>query len=87
MKKVGILLLVLIYSTGLTFACEMCEKQKPKLLQGIGHGAGPDSNYDYLIIGITVLITVFSLFFAIKWIIKPGEKEQSHIKRVFLEFE
>ena len=31
-------------------ACPVCEKQQPKILQGITHGSGPQSNWDYIII-------------------------------------
>lgn len=86
MKKIFFpLLLLLSYAT--SFACPVCEKKQPKVLQGIAHGAGPESQWDYVIVGATVAITVITLFFAIKWLIKPGEKEENHIKRMFLTFE
>lgn len=63
-----------------SIACEVCKKQQPKVLRGIAHGAGPQSDLDYLIVGGTVLIVVVSLFYSIKWIVHPGEKESEHIK-------
>ena len=68
-------------------ACPVCEKQQPKLLKGITHGAGPDSNWDYLIISLMAAIVLVSLYFSIKWLVKPGESKQTHIKHTILNFE
>ncbi len=67
-----------------TFACPACEKQQPKLLKGVTHGTGPDGNGDYVIIAIAVIIVLFTLFYSVKWLIKPGEKAESHIKQIIL---
>lgn len=69
------------------YACPMCEKQQPKILRGIAHGAGPESNLDYVIVWTMVAIVVVTLFFSLKFIIKPKEKEENHIKRNHLIFE
>ncbi len=63
-------------------ACPVCEKRQPKLLRGITHGAGPESNWDYVIIGITAAIVGGSLYFSVKWLCKPGEAGDDHIKRI-----
>ncbi len=68
-------------------ACPVCEKQQPKLLKGITHGAGPDSNWDYLIISVMLAIVLISLYFSVKWLVKPGENKQTHIKHTILNFE
>ena len=65
-------------------ACEACKKQQPKFLRGITHGAGPDSNWDYLIVSIMVLITLYSLYTSIKCMVNPTEQENHHIKRMIL---
>ena len=62
------------------FACPVCERNQPKLLRGIVHGAGPKSNWDYISIIITTIIALVTLFLAIKWLIKPNEDDQNHIK-------
>ena len=62
------------------FACEVCERNQPKAFRGIIHGAGPDSNWDYVSIGITAIIVVLTLIYSIKWLIKPNEKNTDHIK-------
>lgn len=84
-KHLLVLFLFLAYQTA--FACPACEKRQPKLLRGIAHGAGPESQWDYLIVWGTVIITVISLAFAIKWLVKPGEQSEDHIKRTFLTFD
>ncbi len=77
--------LLLFAGLGLTtWACSVCEKQQPKVLQGITHGTGPQSQWDYVIISITAVIVVATLFFSVKWLIRPGEKERDHIKRIIL---
>ena len=86
MKKnilpVSAFLLFAIHSA--STACEVCERNQPKLLRGVVHGSGPDSNYDYISIGITILITVFTLFYSVKWLMKPGERNADHIKYTIL---
>ncbi len=68
-------------------ACPVCEKSQPKILRGITHGAGPESNWDYVIIGITAAIVGTSLYYSVKWLCKPGEAGSDHIKRIiFKEF-
>ena len=83
MRKLILMLSLLIISTWAT-ACPVCEKQQPKVLQGITHGAGPQNQWDYVIVAIGVGIVLFTLFYTMKWIIRPGEKSASHIKKHIL---
>lgn len=85
MKK--IFLLIPVITLGIrTMACPACEAQQPKILRGIVHGAGPTSNWDYVAGIVTLIIVIAVLFYSIKWIINPGEKETTHIKRNVLNF-
>lgn len=87
MKKVTAFLIFLLASTA-AFACPVCERNQPKVLKGITHGAGPEGNWDYVIVWTTVVIVLATLFFTIKWLVKPGEKSKSHIKReIFNNFQ
>ena len=79
MKRLIFLLFLLTFHIA-TFACEVCERNQPKALRGIVHGAGPDSNWDYVSIGITATIAIITLIFSIKWLIKPNENNTDHIK-------
>jgi hypothetical protein len=78
MKK-QITLVVLLMQIGV-FACPVCERNQPKILRGIVHGAGPESNWDYISIWFTIIIAIITLFYSLKWLIKPGEKNSDHIK-------
>lgn len=84
MKKTTTFLFLLVIQM-VSFACPVCERNQPKVLRGIVHGAGPDSNWDYVSIWMTILIALVALFFSIKWLIKPGEKNLDHIKYSILK--
>lgn len=78
------LVLFWLQGIGIAFACSVCEKQQPKILRGITHGAGPEGKFDYIIIWIMVAITMATLYYSVKWLVRPGEKSSSHIKRCIL---
>lgn len=63
------------------FACDACKKQQPKITQNFTHGAGPDSNWDWVIIAIIALITLATFVYSIKYLAFPGEKNGNHIKQ------
>lgn len=86
MKKTFLLLLLLTGFTGV-HSCPGCERQQPAILRGITHGAGPRDNWDYLIVAVAAVIVVATLFFSVKWLLSPGEKEEKHIKRIVLNYE
>jgi len=65
-------------------ACPVCEKQQPKLLRGITHGAGTESEWDWIIVGTALAITLYTLYRSVKLLLLPGESEQSHIKQSIL---
>ncbi|MGS4344509.1 hypothetical protein ACKUSY_02705 [Myroides odoratus] len=83
-KNASATLVIGLLFTTLGYGCPVCERNQPKLLKGVVHGAGPDSQWDYLIIGIIAIIVVLTLFFSVKWLIKPGERQPNHIKRTVL---
>lgn len=68
-------------------ACAVCEKQQPRILQGITHGSGPESDWDYLIISVVAAIVVVTLVLSVTWLIRPGERSASHIKQWILNEE
>jgi len=65
-------------------ACPVCEKQQPTITRGITHGTGPQSNWDWVIITLICLITHVTLFYSLKFLIQPGEKNKDHIKQSIL---
>lgn len=62
MKKVFFLLALLVM-TLVVSACPTCSQQQPRILRGISHGAGPESNWDLLIVTAMALVVVATLFF------------------------
>lgn len=76
-------LLIVLFSNAI-WACPACDKQQPKITQGLTHGAGPQSNWDWVIIAIITVITLLTLVYSLKYLIKPGEKNDNHIKRSIL---
>ncbi|GGC24143.1 hypothetical protein GCM10011386_15140 [Parapedobacter defluvii] len=85
--KAILVLFTLVLSALSGIACPVCERQQPNVLRGISHGTGPASDWDYIIIWTMVVIVVFTLYFSIKMLVKPGEKTGSHIKRIILNLE
>lgn len=90
MKKYRIIayaapLALLLTASVPVIACEACEKQQPALLRGITHGAGPDSNWDYVIVSIMIVITLYSLYAAIRCLAKSSDKPYQEIKRSILD--
>ena len=86
MKSVFVFIIFFVANLSL-YACDACQKQQPEILRGITHGAGPQSNWDYLIVSVAAAIVIATLFFSIKWLISPGEKAEKHIKRIVLNLE
>ena len=65
-------------------ACDACKAQQPKFLQGVTHGPGPTSNWDYVVVSIMVMITVYSFYAMIKCLAKPADKGHDRIKNIIL---
>ena len=86
MKKI-LFISILLAGSALAYSCPVCEKQQPRILKGITHGSGPQSDWDYLIIWVTVAIVLATLFFSLKYLLSPREKSKNHIKRLVLNYE
>jgi hypothetical protein len=67
-----------------SWACPVCEKQQPQITQGLTHGVGPQSNWDWVIIAGITIITIVTFVFSLKYLIRPGEKNMDHIKQSIL---
>ena len=79
MKKLLMILTLVVSYVGL-YACPVCERNKAKYLQGLTHGTGPESKWDWVIVAIVGLLTLYTLFYSVKWLIKPNENNPDHIK-------
>lgn len=77
-------LLGILITKSVIWACPVCEQQQPKITQGLTHGAGPQSNWDWVIIIVISVITILTLIFSLKYLIRPGEKNGNHIKQSIL---
>lgn len=84
MTGISILTVLFGLSVDSANACPVCEKQQPALLKGITHGTGPEGNQDFIIIAIAVIIVLFTLFYSVKWLLRPGEHARDHIKQIVL---
>ncbi|MFA5245364.1 MAG: hypothetical protein WC380_08685 [Pedobacter sp.] len=84
MKTKVFLTLIFIMLLQTVLACPVCEKQQPKITQGLTHGSGPQSNWDWLIIAVITAITLLTFLFSLKYLLKPGEKNSDHIKQSIL---
>lgn len=85
MKRILFVFVMLFAQAGLVLkACPVCERQQPKITRGLTHGTGPDSSWDYVIVAVIAIITVVTLFYSVKWLIKPGETNAQHIKNFII---
>jgi hypothetical protein len=81
MRKLVLTVLLFVVSAVSVFACPVCERNKPKILQGVtAHGSRPDSNWDYVIVLSAIVLLFVSLFYAVKWLVNPKERNSDHIK-------
>lgn len=85
MKKRFVLLFLLYLHAPAARACDVCQKQQPKITQGITHGTGPENGWDWAIVAAITLITLLTCVFSLKYLVKPGEKNRDHIKQTILD--
>jgi hypothetical protein len=84
--KHRILLFYLFFAGAIpgALACDVCKQNQPKVLQNITHGPGPSGTIDYAITWGAVVIVLITLWFSIKFLVKPREKDPGHIKHMIL---
>jgi hypothetical protein len=87
MKKVTILTFFMLVAHQITFACELCKKNQPKGLENITHGTGPTGTLDYIITWSAIVIVSVTLFYSVKYLVKPNENNSDHIKNSILNDE
>ena len=86
MKNTLLTLIILLLGSAWYRACDACKLQQPEITQELTHGTGPSSNWDWVIVIFIAVITPYTLFYSLKYLIKPGEKSSKHIKNTVLEF-
>lgn len=88
MKSRLIILLAGLFALPLTTkACEACNAGQPEILRGLTHGTGPQGNMDYVIVAAAIIFVLVTLVYAVKFLVRPGEREADHIKRTILNFD
>lgn len=86
MKKIlSLITLLMVVCQAAVFACDACKKKQAVAFGGLTHGKTPDSQWDYVIVLVMVVVVLLTLFYSIKWLIRPGERSQDHIKKFILE--
>lgn len=85
MKKYTLFILLAILQVGSAIACEVCQNNQPEILKGVTHGTGPESKFDSIIIITAIIIVLFTLYYSLKFLIKPNENNPTHIKNQILE--
>lgn len=78
------LALLLLLAGHASLACETCQRAQPAPLRGITHGTGPQSAWDMPIIWAAVAMVGITLFLAARMLVRPGERNDDHIKRTIL---
>ncbi|HET8736514.1 MAG TPA: hypothetical protein VFM69_07935 [Pricia sp.] len=63
-------------------ACDLCKENQPKGLENITHGEGPSGNIDYIITWSAVILVAITLFFSVKYLVRPKENDPDHIKNI-----
>lgn len=84
MKFIACFITIVLAQITVLLACPVCEKNQPAVLKGITHGTGPQSNWDYVIVIAAVILVLYTLYYTVKFLIKPGEQEKDHIKRTVI---
>lgn len=87
MKIQAITFLFFVLMAQMASACPVCEKQQPEITKGLTHGAGPQSNWDWVIIAVITAVTALTLILSLKYLLNPKEKNSNHIKRLILNNE
>lgn len=87
MKKINIFvgIFLVMLSAGNAFACEVCKKNQPEVLQDISHGTGAQANLDYIIIWSAVVIVSITLILSLKFLIRPNESAKEHVKNIVIQ--
>lgn len=84
-KLKKIVIAVLLLAATYISACDACKSQQPEITKDLTHGVGPESDWDWFIVGIVMLITLVAFYYTVKYLVQPGEKSKDHIKHSFLQ--
>lgn len=85
MKKYILSIFLISSCLSSAIACKVCANNQPAILKGITHGTGPESKFDGIIITAAIIIVLFTLYYSLKYLIKPNENNPKHIKNLILD--
>lgn len=77
-KNTAVVFFLLLVNFAL--ACDACKLQQPKVTRDFTHGVGPRGDFDWIIVAVIAVITILTFVFSLKYLVKPGEHQPSHIK-------
>lgn len=83
--KNKIMLLVVLLIGSIATACPLCKEKQPAGFENITHGEGPDGNMDYVIMWTAIVIVGYTLIMSIKYLVRPKEGQQDHIKNIIVQ--
>ncbi len=85
MKKTVSLILLWLLSIPAVMACAVCSRNQARgIAAAVGHGTAPTSEWDLLIASVMLALVVWTLYYSLKTLIRPGEKSPAHIKQSIL---
>lgn len=79
--------IIALFISAASMACDLCKAKQPKGFENITHGEGPEGNLDYIIMLVAIVIVGFTLIMSVKYLVKPKEKDENHIKYLVLNEE
>ncbi len=86
MKKFfWILMACFVLTASQAWACDVCQDKQPRALKGITHGTGPQDDFDYIIISVSIVIVALTFVFSLRYLISPKESDSNHIKHSVLQ--
>lgn len=67
-------------------ACEACDLQQPKITRGLTHGPGPKNMFEWMAVIAILIISVLTVYYFIKYLIKPDPQKTDKLKNNVLHF-
>ncbi|MGW8123490.1 hypothetical protein ACV07N_12590 [Roseivirga echinicomitans] len=82
MRKLSLIFFLFLIAQQVINACELCKENQPKALADITHGAGPSGTIDYIITWSAIIIVGLTLFYSVKYLLRPEKRDPDHIKNI-----
>lgn len=79
------LILLLLGSTLSTLACDVCNRRPDSVLGWFGHGTGPQTQWDIVIVAATIAIVVMTAWLMLKALLRPADQAPDHIKQLVIK--